>query len=112
MQDKVNSIKENLDKDIENISNLNELNDVRVKYLGKKGLVTELTSNMKDLAVEERKEVGKLSNEIRTYVTDKIAELENSIKERELNKKLESEKIDITLPATEIKIGSPNILEK
>ena len=111
MEDKVKKIKESLDKEISKITKLDELNELKVKYLGKNGLVTELTSNMKDLSVEERKEVGRLSNDVKNYVTEKITELENKINEEELNKKLESEKIDITLPATKMNVGAPNILE-
>ena len=106
MEDKIKSIKEELDKDIISVTNLNSLNELKVKYLGKKGLVTELTSNMKDLDVEERKVVGKLSGEIRTYVTDNINSLEEKLKLEELNKKLEKDTIDISLPSEKIKRGS------
>ena len=112
MEDKIKKIREELDKDIKDITNLNVLNDVKVKYLGKKGLITELTSNMGELSIEERKEVGRLSNEIRTYANDLINSLEEKLKLEELNKKLESESIDITLPSTEIPMGAPSILEK
>ena len=111
MEDKIKSIKEEFDNDLSKITNLNELNDLRVKFLGKKGCVTELTSNMKDLSIEERKEVGRLSNEIRNYVTNAIDSLEEKLGTEELNKKLESEKIDISLPATRFEVGAPNILE-
>jgi len=112
MEDKIKKIREELDNDIKDITNLNKLNDIKVKYLGKKGCITELTSNMGELSIEERKEVGKLSNEIRTYATDLITSIEEKLKLEELNKKLESESIDITLPATNIPMGAPNILEK
>ena len=112
MEDKIKKIREELDKNIKDITNLNTLNDIRVKYLGKKGLITELTSNMGELSIDEKKVVGKLSNEIRTYATDLINSLEEKLKLEELNKKLESESIDITLPSTEIPMGAPSILEK
>ncbi len=112
MEDKIKKIREELDKDIKTITNLNELNDIKVKYLGKKGLITELTANMGELSIDERKVVGKLSNEIRTYANDVISSLEEKLKLEELNRKLESESIDISLPATEIPTGAPSILEK
>ena len=112
MKEKVETIRKEFDSEISKISNLKELGDLRVKYLGKKGSITELTSNMKDLSVEERKEVGKISQEIRNYATTELDNLEEKMKLEELNKKLESEKIDITLPATEIPVGAPSILEK
>ena len=112
MKDKVEKIREEFDLEISKITTIKELGDLRVKYLGKKGSITELTSNMKDLDVDERKEVGKLSNEIRNYTTEKIDNLEKELEEKALNEKLTSEQIDITLPATELPIGSPSILEK
>jgi len=112
MKEKIEEIRNSLKRDLENVSVLQQIQDLKVKYLGKKGLVTELTSNMKDLSIEERKEVGRLSNEIKNYVNDEIIKLEEKIKEEELNKKLESEKIDISLPSTKINVGSANILEK
>ena len=112
MEEKIKKIREELDTDIKDVHTLNTLNDVRVKYLGKKALIIDLTSNMSELTIEERKEVGKLSNEIRTYATNVITSLEEKLKLEELNKKLESESIDISLPATEIPVGAPSILEK
>ncbi len=106
MIEKINNIKTSLDNDINSIANLNELNEIKVKYLGKKGIVTELTANMKDLDIEERKELGKLSGEVRSYVTDKINSLEEKLKLEELNKKLDSDTIDISLPSEKIKRGS------
>lgn len=112
MKEKVEEIKKNLESDLESVKSLQEIQDLKVKYLGKKGLVTELTSNMKELSIEERKEVGRLSNETKNYVTEEINNLEEKLKEIELNKKLENEKIDITLPSTKISVGGANILEK
>ena len=63
MKEKVESIKSELVKDLEETKTLQDVQNLKVKYLGKKGLVTELTSNMKDLSIEERKELGKVSNE-------------------------------------------------
>jgi phenylalanyl-tRNA synthetase alpha chain len=98
MEEKVESIKNELVKDLESTKTIQDVQNLKVKYLGKKGLVTELTANMKDLDVEERKVVGKLSSEIRTYVTDSINSLEEKLKLEELNKKLEKDTIDISLP--------------
>ena len=106
MNEKVNSIKEEILNDINSISSLKELGDLKVKYLGKKGLVTELTSNMRELSIEEKKELGKLSNEARTYVTDIISKKETEIKEIELAEKLANDTIDISLPSKKIKKGS------
>ena len=55
MKEKTETIKTELEKDLQEVKNLHEVSDLKVKYLGKKGLVTELTSNMKDLSIEEIK---------------------------------------------------------
>lgn len=112
MKEKVESIKKELDSELKKVTNLKEIGDLKVKYLGKKGLITLLTSNMKDVPVEMKKEIGQLSNEVKTYATTEIEKIENKLENDILNEKLKSEKIDITLPATDIPVGSPSILEK
>lgn len=112
MKEKIGAIKLELDKDLEVIKTNQDIVDIKAKYIGKNGCITELTKNMKDLTPEERKEVGMLSNEIRKYATEKIIEKEETLNNAALNEKLSKEAIDITLPATEIKTGAPSILEK
>ena len=112
MKEKIELIKNNLENDLSSIDNINKLNEIRTKYLGKKGLITDLTSNMKELSIEERKEVGRVSNELKTEVTNRINELQKEIEKKTINEKLSKEKIDVTLPATKIRTGAPNILEK
>lgn len=107
----IEDIKKELSKDLEGVD-LKTLQDVKNKYLGKKGLVGELTKDMASLSVEEKKELGKKVNEIKNYVEEEINNKYNSLNEEVLNKKLESERIDITLPGTSIPSGAPNILEK
>ena len=112
MLEKQEMIRKSFVEDLANVTNTNMLNDLKVKYLGKKGLITELTSNMKELSIEERKEVGRISNELKNELTNSINNLETELKTKELNAKLESEKIDISLPATKVPVGAPNVLEK
>lgn len=112
MNEKVNLIKESFQKNILSINDLKKLNDVRVEYLGKQGKVTELSKHMKEVPNEQKKEFGMLVNEVRNYVTNSLEEKKKELEEKALNEKLASEKIDITLPATKIPVGSPNILEK
>ncbi len=105
-QEKKRVIIESLEKDMKEVHSSRECQDLKVKYLGKKGLVTELTANMKDLSNEERKEVGQISNEVKNEVTEKITQLENHWKEEELNQKLEKERLDLSLPSKKFKRGS------
>ncbi|MBE6150316.1 MAG: phenylalanine--tRNA ligase subunit alpha [Firmicutes bacterium] len=112
MLEKQEMIRKSFASDLDSVTNTNMLNELKVKYLGKKGLITELTSNMKDLSIDERKEVGRVSNELKNELNEKINSLESELKLKELNQKLESEKIDISLPATKVPVGAPNVLEK
>ena len=64
--EKVEQIKILLNKDMTQIQTMNELNEFRVKYLGKKGLITELNSEIKNIPNEYKKEFGMLVNELRT----------------------------------------------
>ena len=80
--------------------------------MSKKGIITELSSNIKNISNEDKKEYGLLINELRNTFNTKYEEKLKLLEDIKLNEKLISEKIDITLPATKIKQGSPNILEK
>ena len=112
MKEKVEALKTEATKELQSCTNLKEVNELKVKYLGKKGPVNELTTYMRELSPEEKKDFGKLLNELKQELTSKIDSTIKKYEEEELNKKLESEKIDVTLPATNIKVGAPNILEK
>ena len=112
MKEKVEKLKSEITKKIEEVKDLKELNDLRVEYLGKKGPIAELTSHMKELSVDEKKEFGMLLNDLKQGVTSLLDEKKNNFEQAELNAKLASEKIDVTLPATKIPTGAPNILEK
>jgi phenylalanyl-tRNA synthetase alpha chain len=83
---------------IEKASNLNELYKVKLEYLGKKGAISLLNKQMKNIAPEERANVGKQINEIRTKFETLYAEKENQLNEQIKKQQLESEKIDITMP--------------
>ena len=112
MKEKVENLKLEVAKKLETTTNLKEVNDLKVEYLGKKGPVQELTSHMKELSSEEKREFGMLLNELKQELTSTIDAKIKYYEEEALNQKLASEKIDVTLPATAIPVGAPNILEK
>ena len=112
MKEKVENLKLEVAKKLEATTNLKEVNDLKVEYLGKKGPVQELTSHMKELSSEEKREFGMLLNELKQELTSTIDAKIKYYEEEALNQKLASEKIDVTLPATQIPVGAPNILEK
>ena len=112
MKEKVENLKLKVIKKLEATTCLKDVNDIKVEYLGKKGPVQELTSHMKDLSSEEKREFGMLLNSLKQELTSTIDAKIKFYEDEELNKKLASEKIDVTLPATKIPVGAPNILEK
>ena len=99
-------IEEELKGDLLNVVTPNDLVQVKAKYLGKAGIVSELTKNMRDLSNEERALVGKFATEIRNKVNELLESKDKEIKDAILNKRLEEEAIDITLPSRKIKTGS------
>ena len=105
-------ILEELKKDQGNVKTLEELNELKVKYLGKKGLITLLNQEIRNIPNEEKKQFGIMVNSLREKFNSFYDDSRKKFEDEILNKKLQSEAIDITLPATKIKLGAPNILEK
>ena len=112
MKEKLAHIKENAKERIAQLSDMQSLNDLRVKYLGKKGELTEILRGMKDLSAEERPIIGNLVNSVRDEIEKTIKEAEEKIKSAELEKQLEKERIDVTLPSTKIKRGSKHPINR
>ena len=112
MKDEIISIKENAIKEIKNSESLQQLNDLRVMYLGKKGKLTELLRGMGNLSKEERPIMGALVNEAKEELNSEITKREEELKKIELNKKLEEEDIDITLPSKKTRRGSKHPLNR
>ncbi len=106
MKEQIEQIKQNAVNEIKNSTDLKNLEELRIKYLGKKGELTAVLRGMKDLSPEERPVIGNFVNEAKAEVENLIEEKETQFKKEELDKKLESEKIDITLPGSKIKRGS------
>ena len=106
MKEKLDNIKNDALKEIKECNDEASINNVKSKYMGKKSAFSEVMSNMASLSNEEKKEVGMVSNEVRTSITNALDERLNEIKKEALNKKLEADKIDITLPSTKRRLGS------
>lgn len=111
MKEKMNALKVEIEEKLGSVTSKKEVIDLKNNYLSKKGPISELSSMMRELSNEEKCEFGKGLNELKTEVNRLIQEKLNYYEEEELNKKLASEQIDVTLPATKIPVGAPNILE-
>ncbi|MBQ9658155.1 MAG: phenylalanine--tRNA ligase subunit alpha [Clostridia bacterium] len=112
MQEQITKIKQQAKEEIEKAESLKSLNDMRVKYLGKKGELTLILKGMGALTPEERPKIGSLINSAKDEVEQLIQEKEQKFKEEEINKKLKEETIDITLPSTKIKRGSKHPINR
>lgn len=107
---KLEELKKTSLSDIQKADNEKKVNDIRVSLLGKKGALTEILRGMKDLSPEDRPKVGSFANIIRDELTKEIAKQAEQIEVAMMAKKLESEKIDVTLPGVPVKEGQPHIL--
>lgn len=103
---KIDEILNSLEEVFTKVDNLEKLNNLKSEYLGKKGIITELNSLIKDLPNNEKKEFGMKVNELKNTFNSNFETTKNKIETIIQNKKLENEKIDITLPSKKIKKGS------
>ena len=98
------SLCEEIKTKIEGIDTLNKLNDLKQEYMGKKGIITEYQNGIKD--AEDKKAYGMSLNKIRNTFEELYNAKLNELETLELNKKLNEEKIDITLPSKKVRTGS------
>lgn len=106
MDDQIRELKERARAAIaETASSLGELNDIRVKFFGKKGEVTTLLRSMSALAQEERPRIGKIVNEARAEIEALLAAKSEELAARELADKIAAEQIDVTLPGRTVHVG-------
>ncbi|MBQ1186741.1 MAG: phenylalanine--tRNA ligase subunit alpha [Clostridia bacterium] len=100
MNEKLNAVKAELEKELAAVENAADLENIRVAYLGKKGSITELLKGMKDLSVEEKKDFGQKVNILKGEATDKIAEKMQELKQKEIEKEINSmPEFDLSVPA-------------
>ena len=106
MQSKIDEIKKLAEEKISEIKNSQDLQELKVQFLGKKSELSNLLKGLGALTAEERPKVGALVNEARKEIEEKLSIAEEQIKSKMLEEKIEKETIDITLPATKIQRGS------
>ena len=106
MKEKIENIRKQIKKEIENIKDLKTLEEIRIKYLGKKGELTAILRGLGELTKEEKIKIGESVNIAKKEIEELIAENEEKFKNELLNKKLEKETIDITAPSNKIRKGS------
>ena len=105
MKEQLERIKAEALAKIEASDALEKLNEIRVAYLGKKGELTSVLKSMKDVAPEERPQVGQLVNDARAQIEEKLEETKKALARRAREEQMKKEVIDVTLPAKKMKIG-------
>lgn len=106
MKEKLANIEREAKDAINKIKDSQTLNEIRTKYLGKKSELSNVLKDMASLSKEERPVIGELANKIRRGLEEEFGKKQTEIEKIILEKKLENEKIDISLPSTKIKTGS------
>ncbi len=106
MKEKIEEIKKSAKEKIAAITSLQDLQDLKVKYLGKKGELTSILKGLGGLSAEERPKIGSMVNQVRDELEKSIENAEKAMKAKALEQRLEKEKIDVTMPSKAIKVGS------
>ena len=105
LQDDLNRIRAEATAQLAGASGKKELEELRVRYLGKKGEVTAILKQMGKLSPEERPVVGKLANEVRAAIEEALEARTSALSAAAFEEKLKSEKLDVTLPGRRPVLG-------
>ena len=105
MQEQLKQIETEALADVKAVKHPRELESLRIKYFGRKGLLTAVMKEMGRLSKEDRPVVGKLANEVRLNLTSAFDQAAQTLSEREREGQLAAEAVDITLPGRRPRIG-------
>ena len=106
MNDKINRILEEAKQELCSADTLQKINDLKVRFLGKKGSVTQLMKGIGEAAPEKRAEIGQMINQARKKIEDSLESARESLARKEKELKLKRETIDITMPGKAAPIGT------
>lgn len=112
ISDKIEAIKAAVNEQLAKSEHLQDVQDIRVKFLGKKGELTAIMKEMKNFSKEERPKIGQLVNTARNAIEEQLKAKMEEVKAQELAAKIESEKIDITLPGRKPVMGHEHPLHQ
>ncbi len=107
MINKIDETRKNFDDDLLKINNLSSLEDLRIKYLSRKGTVSQLFESLKDVPKEEKPKVGQALNQLKIHTQSKFDEMQEKLKE---NNSASEKFLDLSLPGRLHTIGSKHIL--
>ena len=112
MKEKLEALKQEALAQLQEVTDPQSLNDLRVKYLGKKGALTEILRGMGSLSAEERPVIGQVGNEVRGAIEEVIAGKQEAFQRQETEERLRAEKVDVTLSGRKLTQGSVHPLSK
>lgn len=112
MLNRLEKVLEQAEEKLAEITSMEELNDLRVKILGRKGEITQLLRSLKDLTGEERIAVGKAGNTIKNRLEVMLEQKTREIKQDAMESRLQKERIDVTLPGTPLITGGKHPLTR
>lgn len=110
--EKLEKLLKELDELFNNVEKKEELEKIKNEYLGKNGKITQANSLIREVPNEEKKEFGIKINEIKTKFNESFTKCLEEIEEKDINEKLNSEAIDVSLPGTKIPVGNAHPLER
>ena len=105
MKNQLEAILKNAEADLEKSQNINDIEEIKLKYLSRKGELNSIKKNLKDLSVEDKKIVGAFANEVAQKLENEVKAKYDEFYKKELDEKLKCEKIDVTLPGKNIPMG-------
>jgi len=106
MEEKLQEVKNQAIDEIGQVSEEVALQNLKAKFVGRKGIITEILKGMKDVPKEDRPKMGVLINEVKTFVEDLFDEKAVHIKEEKKKRSISEEKIDVTLPSRSLPVGA------
>ncbi|MFC3772604.1 phenylalanine--tRNA ligase subunit alpha [Paenibacillus sp. GCM10012303] len=112
MKERLLALKTEALQELERVENAQQLNDLRVKYLGKKGPLTEILRGMGALSAEERPVIGQVANEVRGAIEEVIEAKQAEYSQAETANRLKAEMVDVTLPGRRPAHGAVHPLNK
>jgi len=108
--DVLKELKEKILSEFNEIKSMKELEEIKIKYLGKKGILKQQLSILGQLSADQRAEFGKQINSLKELLEEKIQEISITLKEEEKRRRIQKEKIDITIPGKKDEIGAIHVL--
>ena len=112
MKEQLEKIRQEAMEALDAVSDSNELESLRVRFLGKKGELTAVLKTMGTLSAEERPVFGQAANSVREAIEEKLEQARQELKSKALDAKLRAEAIDITIPGTPVELGHRHPMNK